>query len=500
MTDGRDEQHMDYAAPTGADLDADLQRELDDALGEMSLLDLGSDMGTAPTEADQPGNDQDIRTGTVVGVHRDDILVDLGGKSTGLLPRKQLGDDAVPNVGDSIEVTVVGYNEEEGLIKLSRKDAVMAATWENIHVGLNVEGIVTGHNKGGLEIKVDGIKAFIPISQIDLERIESEDLPSFADKRLHCQVIEYNRSDRKLVLSRRKVLAQQAAEAKEKMLESLKEGQIVTGTVRTIMPYGAFVDIGGADGLLHVRDMGYARVEDPADVVSVGQQLELKVLKIDRADDKIALGLKQTLADPWTDAEVKWPVDSMVTGRIVKMMNFGAFFELTEGVDGLIPISEITFEKRLNHPQEMLSIGQVVEVRVMTVDVAQRRISLSLKRVGDDPWIGASVRWAPESVAEGVVTRIADFGAFVQLTPGVEGLVHISELSNDRVQNVTSVLQVGQTINTKVLSVDEDARRISLSIKQLAEMSDYTGAGPTEDQPERPKRKRKKPLKGGLDW
>ncbi|MCH7527178.1 MAG: S1 RNA-binding domain-containing protein, partial [Planctomycetes bacterium] len=417
----------------------------------------------------------------------------------GVLPAKQLADEPLPAIGDRLEVTVTGFDEDEGLLLLSRKDAVMAAAWETLQVGQNVEGVVTGHNKGGLEIKIDGIDAFIPISQIDRSRIESEDLPAYTNKRLRCRVIEFHRGEQKLVVSRREVMDEEAAAAREELFETLVEGQTVTGTVRTIMPYGAFVDIGGVDGLLPVRDMGYSRIEDPATVVAEGQQLELKVLKVDREEKKIALGLKQIQADPWADAEEKWPVDSIVSGRVTRLMDFGAFVELAEGVEGLIPIGEMTFERRISHPREIVNENEVVKVRVLTVDTQRNRISLSLKRVGDDPWMGASLRWPELTAVEGTVKRITDFGAFVELTPGVEGLVHISELADGRVHKVGDVVKEGDVIQAKVLSVDEDRRRIALSIKQVATMPDYTGAPSAEPEPSPQQPKRKKPLKGGLD-
>ncbi|MEE9296769.1 MAG: S1 RNA-binding domain-containing protein [Phycisphaerae bacterium] len=492
-----DQQHKDRDADAQGLWDADLQNEVDSALSDASLLDI--DLFDAPAPSSEP-TAEEIRRGTVVAVQRDDILVDLGGKSTGVLPAKQLGDDPVPSVGDDIEVIVTGYDEAEGLVLLSRKGAVRAATWETLTVGADIEGRVTGHNKGGLELVVDGIKAFMPISQIDLARVEDEDLPSFLNQRLRCRVSEIRRHEESLIVSRRAAMEQEAAEAREELLNTLAVGQVVSGTVRSIMPYGAFVDIGGADGLLHVRDMGYARINDPKEVVHEGQQLQLKVLKIDRQEQKIALGLKQTLANPWTDAETKWPVDTIVSGRVTRLADFGAFVELAEGVEGLIPISEMSFERRIERPKEIINENEVVKVRVMSVDTGRQRISLSLKRVGDDPWLGASVRWPEGSVASGVVTRVTGFGAFVELTPGVEALVHISELAEGRVQNVAEVLKQGQTVDAKVLSIDEDRRRISLSIKQLAMMPDYTGAGSDEPEPEMPKRKRKKPLKGGLDF
>ncbi len=486
----------DHTMNANSDFDADLQSELDAALGDMDLFDLVDSAEPARRPSDE-GND--VRRGTVVAVQRDEILVEMGQKSTGMLPVRQLGDQPIPEIGDVIEVAVLGFNKDEGLLILARKDAVMAASWETLQVGQSVEGVVTGHNKGGIEIKINGIPAFMPISQIDIKRIESEDLGAFVNQKMRCQVMEYRRSEKKLVVSRRASLKVEEEKAREVLFETLTEGQRVSGKVRTIMPYGAFVDIGGADGLLHVRDMGHGRVEDPNEVVKVDQELDLMVLRIDREEKKIALGLKQIMADPWDDAANKWPVNSLISARVVRLMDFGAFVELAEGVEGLVPISEMSL-RRIGHPREVVSENDVVELRILSMDLDRKRIALSIKGVGEDPWVGASVRWPTDSITEGTVTRATEFGAFVELTEGVEGLIHISELSADRVQSVGEVVRAGETVKVKVLSVDEEDRRISLSIKAITDSPDYTGEPTESAEPEKPKRKRKKPLKGGLDW
>lgn len=486
--DGRD------ASPAGGD--DELQRELDEALGSMSLESL--------MDADAPGaltgTGPGVRKGKVIAVHGSDIFVDLGGKSQGVLTADLFGGKALPAVGDWIEVTIERYDSSEGMLILSRQGAVQAATWQNMQEGILVEGRVTGHNKGGLELDVNGIRAFMPVSQIDFERVETEQLGKFVNQRMRCEVVDVRRDERSVVVSRRNALQREREQASAELLESLHEGQTVHGTVKTIMPYGVFVDIGGIDGLVHVSDLSHSRVGDPHEVVTEGQQLEVKVLKIDREARKIALGLKQVMPDPWTAAGSKYPVDSVITGRVVKLMDFGAFVELEPGVEGLVPISEMTFERRIGHPREVVSEGEVIKVRVLNVDVAAGRISLSIKRVGDDPWMGASVRWPADSIVEGLVKRTTEFGAFVELTPGVEGLVHISELSDERVRQVSDVAKPGQTVRVKVLDVDEDRRRISLSLKQAA-AADYV-APPESAEPAAPRleKKRKKPLKGGLEW
>jgi len=474
------------------DLDAILERELDEAL---SSLEGGSFLtaDSLPASPSAPG----VKRGRVIAIHRDDIFVDMGGKSQGVLSAEQFDDVPLPNVGDVIEVTIEGYDRNDGLLLLSRKGAVTASTWERIEEGQIVEGRVTGHNKGGLELDINGIRAFMPISHIELVRVE--DLAPYVNRRLKCQVIDVDEAERNVVVSRRAVLELEAAEARERAFASLVEGKIVTGVVKSVMPYGAFVDIGGVDGLLHVKDMAHGRTEDPTKVVKEGQKIEVMILKVDPDSRRISLGLKQVMPDPWADAESKWPADTLVTGRVTRLMDFGAFLELEPGVEGLIPIGEMTYERRIRHPSEIVKEGDVVKVRVISLDPARKRISLSLKRVGDDPWVGASARWPKDSVVQGLVKRIVEFGAFVELTAGVEGLIHISELSDTPVRRITEVVKEGQTVQARVLEVDEERRRISLSLKQLRDMPDYTGAetGPAEPAPPR---KRKKPLKGGLDW
>ena len=496
MTDSGSEENL------GPDnrLGDDLEREIDDALGDMSLEDLmqadRDRQRAAPARVTDEG--QSIRKGTVISIQGDDIFVDMGGRSEGILPAEQFSDEPLPAVGDVIDVMVAGYDSADGLLVLSRKGAVLAAAWETLEEGQVVEGRVTGHNKGGLELDIQGIQAFMPVSQI--ERFHTEDMAQYDDQRLRCMVTEIKRDERNVVVSRRDALEIEAAEAREKLMQTLQEGQVISGVVRSIMPYGAFVDLGGVDGLLHVSDMAYSRVEDPAAIVAEGQQVEVKVLKVDREAERISLGLKQIKPDPWTGADSKWPPDSLVAGRVTRLADFGAFVELEEGVEGLVPISEMSFQRRIKHPSDVVAEGDVVRARVLSVDVERGRISLSIKQAGDDPWMGASVRWPTGSIAEGIVTRITEFGAFVELAPGVDGLVHISELSDGHIRAVTEVCREGDHVQAKVLEVDEDRRRIALSIKQLATVADYTG--PAADQPaspETPKRKRKRPLKGGLD-
>ncbi|HUS93047.1 MAG TPA: S1 RNA-binding domain-containing protein [Phycisphaerae bacterium] len=476
-------------------IDAALQRELDEALGDMSIEDLLD----AETPAETTPRPDGVRAGKVIDIQGDDIFVDFGGKSQGILPAAQFEDEPLPEIGSAVEVTIEGYDPADGLLLLSRQGAVLAATWDTLEVGQVVEAFVTGHNKGGLELKFGGIDGFMPVSLIDLSR--TEEMAPFVNTKLRCEVIEIDRRRESVTLSRRAVLQREAEASRTETLATLAEGKVVRGVVRSIMPYGAFVDIGGIDGLLHISDMSHRRIADPREVVTEGQPIEVMILRVDRDEERISLGLKQALPDPWTGVEAKWPVDEVVIGRVSRLADFGAFVELEEGVEGLVPISELSFERRIRHPGDVLKEGDTVQVRVLSVDPAAKRISLSVKRVGDDPWTGASVRWPVGSTVQGVVTKLADFGAFIELASGVEGLVHISELDENRVRNVNEVVREGQSVQAKVLEIDEDRRRISLSVKAIKLDPNYTGeAGdaPEAEQPT-PGKERKRPMRGGLD-
>ncbi len=474
-------------------MDAALQRELDEALGGASLQDLlEAEEKAAKAAAPQGGS---VHKGQVIAIYGEDVFISLGGKRQGILPSAQF-ENGLPRIGDLIDVTIEGADRDNNLV-LSREGAVMAAAWETIQVGQIVEGRVTGLNKGGLELKIDGIRAFMPISQVELFRVE--DLTPYLNQKMRCEVMEVDRADKNVLLTRRSLLEKESAEQREKTFADLVEGKTVRGVVKNIMPYGAFVDIGGIDGLLHVKDMSYSRVEDPSKVVQPGQQLELMVLKVDREAKKVGLGLKQVMPDPWADVESKYVVDSMVNGRVTRLADFGAFVELEAGLEGLIPISELSFERRLKHPSDAVKEGDVVKVRVISVDAERKRVSLSLKRAGDDPWMGASARWTEGSIVEGPVKRCTEFGAFVEIATGVEGLVHISEISDTRVRAVGDVLTEGQIVKAKVLGVDEERRRISLSIKQAAATAFQEAAPAPEAAPAKPAKARKTPLKGGLE-
>ena len=488
------DQESNHPGQSG-DMDESLQREIDEALGGKSVEDLLNEADAVPhprRRRARPIEPGDIVPCRVAALDRQSALVELGGKDQGYVPLEQFDSPLQP--GDILQLEVVRYDRQEDLWVLSRKGAVERATWEDLQVGQVVEAFVEKANKGGLEVKFGGISAFMPISHISMYRVE--DPAEFVHQKLRCQVIEIDRRDSRVIVSARALMELQAQEKREALLAELAEDDIREGVVRQVMPYGLFVDLGGADGLVHVSQMSYTRVANPADLVQPGQKVTVKVLKIDEAGGKISLSMKQAQPDPWDAVEAKYPPGFLVTGLVTHLADFGAFVEAEPGLEALIPIGEISWTQRLGHPRELLQVGQEVQAVVTQVEPQRRRMTLSLRQAQANPWTGAAQKYPTQSIHPGEVTRIAEFGAFVALEAGVEGLVHVSELSDQHVRQVEQAVQVGQAVEVRVLDVDEPNRRISLSMRGLAPAAGPAGA---EVPPSEPKKKRKRPLRGGLD-
>jgi small subunit ribosomal protein S1 len=472
-----------------------LDREIDAALEGVSLDDLYDRAAPPSTGAATEAPAKGRRRGRIVSIGKDEVFVDLGGKSQGIVSILQF-DDVEPVVGQEMEFDVERYDPREGLLILNRKGATATnISWENLEVGQIVEGMVTGVNKGGLELDVKSMRAFMPAGQVDL--YFNPDLSVYIGQKLKAEVTQFDAHAKNLILSRRNILEREKEEAKTKLMEELAEGQVRRGTVRSVMDYGAFVDLGGMDGLLHVSEISHRRGHKPSEFVKVGDVIDVKVLKIDRETGKLSLSLKQARGvDPWLDAETKYTVGSQITGRVTKVESFGAFIEVEEGVEGLLPVSEISWQ-RIKHPADALREGDTVRLVVLSVDPVAKRMSFSLKQAGPDPWKTANERYATDMIVSGTVTRTVDFGAFVELEPGLEGLVHISELSDRQVRQTTDVVKPGQGVQVMVIELDKDARRISLSIKRALGAAAIASAS---SAPAAPPKKRKTPLRGGLDF
>ncbi len=465
MTDPKDR-------PTSGE-GGELEKEIAQALGDFSVMDLVDEPGDEDAAAPAPAVHTDepkMTKGTIVAIHDEDVFVELGGKSQGIIPLNQF--DEKPELGSQMEFVIESVLGDEGLIKLSRRGAVEKATWQSLQRGMTIEARVTGSNTGGLELKVAGQRAFMPASQIDIHRVEK--MNELLNQKLTCRVIELDRRGKKIVLSRRAVLEEQQKADREKLLAQIKVGDEREGTVRNVQQFGAFVDLGGVDGLVHISDLSYERVKKTEDVVKVGDRVRVKVMKIDDAGERISLSMKAVGPDPWDGVRAKYAEGSNVSGAVTKLAAFGAFVELEPGVEGLVPMSELSWD-RIAKPSTVLTTGQMVTVKVLEIDPQRQRITLSLKQMSEDPWAVADSEFAPDSVVEGTVTRIADFGAFVELRPGVEGMIHISELSDKRVGTVDEVVKEGQTVKAKVLHADAGKRRIALSIKALTAPADSAG-------------------------
>jgi small subunit ribosomal protein S1 len=506
------DQYKEKFRPT----DTALEQEVDAALAGMSVEELyafNKPQPVAPATTEgaarpsgaaggvAPGY-KGPRRGKIVALNKDDVFVDLGGKSQGICPLIQFEEE--PKVGDEIDFIVERYDEREGLLILTRKGAVASnVSWENLEVGQVVEGTVTGVNKGGLELEVKGMRAFMPAGQIDI--YFQKDISVFLGQKIQAEVTRFEREARNLVVSRRNILEREKEEQRKKLMEELDVGQTRRGVVRNVMDFGAFVDLGGADGLLHVSEMSHRRGVKPSDFVKIGDVVDVKIIKFDKETGKMSLSLKQAMPDPWVGVENRYAVGSTVTGRVTKVESFGAFIEVEEGIEGLLPVSEMSWQ-RIRHPADIVKVGDTIKLVVITLDPVAKKLTFSLKQAGPDPWATVKERYATDMVVTGKVTRVVDFGAFIELEPGLEGLVHISELAPTRVRAASDVVKPGQEVQVRVLELDKDARRASLSIRRATEPQRSAGAtietaGTAAAAATSAKSKKKRPeLRGGLDW
>lgn len=477
--------------------DADVQRQLEDALESLEPADLDRMAGDVPV---QPAADDRGRIrGRIVAIRGEDVFVDIGGKSEGLLSIEEFEPDQPPTIGQTLDLVPQGFDKNLGLMRLSLSEARLQAETESLRVGDVVKARVTGSNIGGLELRFHGARGFMPLSQIDV--IRHEDLAPFMGRWLECEIVEIDRKGRNMVLSRRRFLERQREEERKQLRFQLAEGQVRKGTVARLVDFGAFVDLGGGlEGLLHISDMSWARLKHPSELLKVGDEVDVQILKIDLVKDRMSLGLKQMSADPWTVVPANYKVGDTIQARVVKLMNFGAFVELEPGVEGLIPISEMSWAQHVRRPSDIVKEGDHARVAIIALDPENRKLTLSLKALEQDPWAGIEERYPPDSVVSGAVMRTTNFGAFVQLEEGVEGLVHISELSDRRIRAVEDVVKPGEVIKVRVLSIDAEQRRISLSMKAAIEKPVEEAAPVSAAEAQRAEKKRKKPLRGGLSW
>jgi len=416
-------------------------------------------------------NEGDVVAGTVIGLHDDMAIIDIGDKSESRIPLaefKREGEAEEVKVGDQFDV-FVERREPEGGLRLSREKAIGIKVWEEIariqEDNGTIEGRIDNRVKGGMSVDI-GVPAFLPYSQIDLRPVK--DLDGLIGKTFAFKILKYNRKRNNVVISRRAILEEERQSLREQMRETLQEGAVVSGTITNITDYGVFIDLGGLDGLCHITDLSWGRVSHPSKLYKVGDQVEVKVLKYDRETDKVSLGVKQLKADPWLTVAERYPVSSKVNGKVVSITDYGVFAELEEGVEGLIHVSEMSWSKKARHPSKMVAVGDTVEVVVLNVDTEAKRISLGMKQLQPNPWDLVAENYPVGSIIEGKIKNITDFGLFIGIEEGIDGLIHVSDLSwTERIKHPTEKYSKGQTIQAVVLKIDRENERFSLGIKQL---------------------------------
>ena len=459
------------AAPTRQPVSTAAPVEEDDEARPAGDVDFGQLLDQFEQEQATLQEGEVVR-GTVVGISERGVVIDFGYKSEGIVNPAEFTEDGVITVkaGDEVEVLVKSMETADGLPVLSRADAVRMKAWDDLEKayqeGSTVKGRVMERIKGGLRIDIDGIAAFLPGSQVDVRPVRN--LDSLRNQEIEAKVIKLNRKRSNVVLSRKAVIEGENAGRKDQTLGQIEEDIIVEGQIKNLTDYGAFVDLGGVDGLLHVTDMSWGRLQNPSELFKVGDNIQVKVLKFDRDRERVSLGYKQLLPDPWSSVEERFPIGTRVAGRIASVADYGAFVELENGVEGLVHVSEMSWSKRVKHPSKIVNPGDNVEVEVLSVDPKARRISLGMKQIQENPWQTLHDRYQIGTRVHGRVRNLTDFGAFIEIEDGVDGLVHVSDISwSRRIKHPSEVLKKGQEIDAIITSIDTENRRLSLSIKDL---------------------------------
>ena len=416
-----------------------------------------------------------IVKGEVVRIDDDHILVDVNFKSEGQIPASEFRDATgaiCVAIGDKVDVFVARKNESEGTITLSYEKAKRMQLFDQLEAVQEKSGICTGRImrriKGGYTVDLGGVEAFLPGSHVDLRPVP--DMDALVNQEYEFRVLKINRRRSNVIVSRRVLLEEERDSKRQDLLGTLGEEQIVTGRVKNITEYGVFVDLGGLDGLLHITDMSWKRIRHPKEMVSMGQELELKVLSFDRDNQKVSLGLKQLVADPWQDITQKFPAGAKLSGKVTNLVDYGAFVELEPGVEGLVHISEMSWTRKLRHPSQMVKVGEEVDVIILGVDQDKKRISLGMKQVKPNPWEVVAEKFPEGTVLEGAIKNITEFGMFIGIEDGIDGLIHVSDISwTKKIRHPSEVYQVGDMVQAKVLTVDQESEKFTLGIKQLTE-------------------------------
>ncbi len=437
------------------------------------IEDFATALETFQTDAESDVSDDRVIKGTVLKVTASHVLVDIGTKSEGAVPLDEVKDhegNVKFQAGDDIDVMREKGVTDEGYVNLSHQKAQRLRAWDEIEKAYNdkvpIKARVIDRIKGGLNVDIMGARAFLPGSQVDVRPVRN--LDGMKTQEFEVRIIKLNKKRGNIVVSRKQILDEEVAEKRGKTMEHLEEGSILTGAVKNLTDYGAFVDLGGIDGLLHITDMSWGRLTHPRDLVQVGDQIQVKVLKFDKDKQRVSLGFKQLTPDPWLDAAERYPVGAHVKGRIISVTDYGAFVELEQGIEGLVHVSEMTWSKRMKHPSKIVNVGDEMETVVLNVNPTERRISLGLKQLLANPWESLHDKFPIGAQVEGRVRNLTDFGAFIEIEDGIDGLVHVSNLSwTKRVKHPSEVLKKGDRVKAVVLGIEPENRRLSLGVKQL---------------------------------
>ncbi len=442
----------------------DLEEEQEYSNGEMKALEgLYERTMNKITEGE-------IVTGRILNITNSDVIIDIGFKSEGIVPKDEFDNIEQFKPGDEIEVFLETMENQDGQLALSRRKADFIRVWENLVEKYEndeiIPGTITRRIKGGMVVNLDGVDAFLPGSQIDVKPIR--DFDAYLGRQMNFKIVKVNHARKNIVVSSRVLIEKEMESQREEILKDLKKGDVRTGTVKNITDFGVFIDLGGVDGLLHITDLSWGRVNHPSELVKLDQDLEVKILDFNESKDRISLGLKQLQPHPWENVEEKYPVDSMIKGRVVSLTDYGAFIELEKGIEGLIHISEMSWSQHIKHPSQILTVGQEIEAVVLNIEADQKKISLGLKQLEPDPWAEIEEKYPVGSVHKGIVRNLTQFGAFVELEEGIDGLVHISDLSwTKKVRHPSEIVKKGDEIEVVVLGINREERRIALGHKQI---------------------------------
>jgi small subunit ribosomal protein S1 len=446
----------------------DVESLVREALGEQAAVGDMEGLLREDIENFQRGN---ILKGKIVGKAGDDVVIDVGLKSEGLINKSEFEHYDDLEVGDVIEVLLEELEDDTGAVRLSKRKADRIRGWEKILETKQEDDVVEGKCmrkiKGGLLVDI-GVPVFLPASQVDIRR--PSDIGAYIGKMIRAVILKVDEERRNIVISRRRLIEKEREAAKEELLSSVKVGETIKGSVTNIADFGAFVDLGGLDGLLHITDMSWGRVSHPSDRVKIGDEIEVKILAIDRDKEKIALGLKQLEESPWDKIDAKYPIGSRVRGKVVNLVSYGAFVQLEEGIEGLVHISEMSWTRRVNHPSELVNVEDDVDVVVLDINRDKHEISLGIKQTEVNPWELVAEKYPPGTIIEGTIRNLANYGAFVEIEPGIDGLLHVSDISwTEKISHPNEKFKKSDSVKCVVLDIDQDKQRVGLGLKQLSE-------------------------------